>query len=431
MPKLPKELSDEIKRTIEEGKVLEKEYEEKIDEVDGRIYGTSNSKRSLWDRLELSLTSNAQPFANVDNAIRVISGITALKEAIWWDDFQKRVFTTWNGQRREWADEDDIELLQFMQNKIGLARMAKPVVRDALDAYAKRNRRNEFVEWLDELKWDGIERCSSFFSNYIGASFNEYTSIISQNFWVGLVARGLKPGCKLDNMVVLIGKQATKKTQAIEIIGGKWHIEVNCSIRDKDFLQGLHGKLLVDIGELASFGKADNNFIKSILTTKNDYYRESYGHRHRDHFRSCCLIASTNDQEFLDDVTGGRRYWPIEVGNIDLDALRKDRSQLFAEAYKLYQSGATWWEVPEVAKMEQEKRRKKDAWEEIIANYLVNTSCVIQRITVANIATDCLEISISDLDKGKQMRIANALKSLGYFKTHDKLGNFWVKAGEH
>src|SRR5207253_634066 len=132
--------------------------------------------------------------------------------------------------------------------------------------------------------------------------------------------RIMRPGCKVDHMIVLEGPQGIKKSQAIEkICGTEWYMDSTEPVHSKDFLQALPGRWIVEIGDLSSFARADKNKIKQVVSCQVDVYRESYGRRAIPHERQCIFVGTTNESVWLDDPTGGRRFLPVCCEAIDLD----------------------------------------------------------------------------------------------------------------
>lgn len=404
----------------------------------------SASMHGIWETLGLAVNSEGQPFPNVDNVRRVMEGHKALSTLVWYDEFHQKMFTTWNSKEpRQWEDVDDINLLTYLQRKVGLARISLEAVRNGSTGYAKQHVRNEPREWLDSLEWDKQSRIHEFLSECFGVEYNEYTAAASKNFWVGLVARVYRPGCKLDNMIVLEGPQGTFKSTALEIIGGKWYLEMKESVQSKDFFISLQGKLLAQIAELDSFSRADVTRIKQVISCRSDNYRAPYDRASLDHPRTSVFVGTTNESYYLRDATGGRRFWPIKCNSVRLDKIAADRTQLFAEAVhslaphtswdnslQHFEGGTDWWVMPkEMTEQEQEARRQSDEWESIIYDYLSGRD----EISVKEIAKDCLGISHDKLDRGVQMRIAGIVKNLGFEKHHKNAGGnqgkIWCRKG--
>ena len=150
------------------------------------------------------------------------------------------------------------------------------------------------------------------------------------------------------------------------------------------------------------------------MTRQNERYRPSYGRREILQSRQCCFIGTTNESLYLKDASGGRRFWPVTTGNIDITALRGDRDQLFAEAVQLYHAGSAWWPDREFEqehiKAEQDARFEADAWLEPVADYLTERIAT----TIFDIARNALHIETQRIGTTDQRRIANILKQLGW-----------------
>jgi putative DNA primase/helicase len=370
------------------------------------------SIQAIAQKCGIAQTKQGHPLVNVDNVLRCFQGCQEFHDLVWYDSFHKLIFTKWNtGERREWSDVDDINLSVLLQRYYGFIKIQKYTVNDAIQSYAYQNPKNEPRDWMDTLTWDGTSRIESFFTDAMGAPSNDYTRAVSKNFWVAMVARIYKPGVKYDNLVVLEGKQGTFKSTALMAIGGEWYGEVNESPSSKDFFQALQGKMLVEISELDAFGKADVTTIKRVLSTPTDRFRPPYGKAQQSFPRTCVFVGSTNDNDYLKDHTGARRFFPIQVTEANVDFIKTNRDQLFAEAVHLFKLGETWWQVPkESAIEEQEARRQVDMWEDVISTYLLGKT----ETSMADIATGVLKIEPGKLDLRIQHRIGRILRFLGW-----------------
>lgn len=366
---------------------------------------------AIWDQLGIVVTQQGNPVANMDNVMRILDGWPSFRGMIWYDMFYQRYFTKWKTDVvREWRDIDTLALTLSLQRDFALLRIDDGVVHKALMTLAEQNIRNEPKDWMESLEWDGTERVSTFFPAYMGVDPGPYTHAVSHNFWVSMVARIFRPGCQVDNMVILEGKEGIFKSKSLEAIGGKWYMNAHEQVTSKDFFMSLQGKLIVELSELDSFSKAEGTRIKQVITCRTDRYRAPYGRASHDNPRMSIFVGSTNERSYLRDNTGARRFWPLLVRKIDLDRIKIDRDQLFAEAVLRFKSGAEWYLMPghETAEI-QEDRRQYDEWQDIVSTFLVGKNEISLREIAAHIGVDQ-----GNLDPQTQRRIGALLRRQGW-----------------
>lgn len=368
--------------------------------------------------------SEKGPYTSTANIVRVLMQAPELRQTIWFDEFLERMMTVWNPDGeplttpREWSDVDDIRLQVHLQESLGMPKLGKLMVADAVQMVSQRDRRNEAQAYLNGLTWDGTQRLNRFLPDCFGTEDSDYTQQAGRNFWVSLAARIQKPGCKVDTMLVLEGSQGAGKSQALAIVGGQWFAEAHESPAEKDFYLNLAGKILIEIGEMDAFNRSEVTKVKQVISCQTDRYRAPYERRAADHPRRGVFAGTTNRDDWNKDETGARRFWPVYVGQIDHQKISETRDQCFAEAASLLANGATWWEMPVADTLaEQEARREMDAWEDEIEHFLLGRSEVL----LADILSDLLQIPIDRQDKQVQSRCAKALRVLGWVRCHYKV----------
>lgn len=389
---------------------------ELVDDRKGTAYGAVVS----WSSLGLETNDKGTPHANLDNAVRVLQGHPELQGRIWLDEFTGRIHTDWpTGQVVEWSDAHDNQLNLFVQRILKLHRMGITTIQQAVNTAAFNNRRNELVEWLNGLQWDGQDRLCTFMGRAFGAQQDAYTAAVGRCWLISMVARAFQPGCKVDTMPVFEGVQGKSKSTALGILGGKWYAENNTDVTSKDFIENIQGVWLVEIAEMHAFGKAEVERIKSIITCRNDRYRAAYARRSEDHLRRCVFAGTTNRNDWNRDETGARRFWPVACTVVDLDWLTANRDQLFAEAVVLYRAGTPWWDIPiDLAKEEQDKRRAADAWDDPVAEYVDGRFWV----TTGQVLEQALRVPIERQDLMLQRRVGSILRAMGWQPTVRKSG---------
>lgn len=373
----------------------------------------SNNKTSmfgLFNQLNMGVTASGQPHPNLINAGRLIDFHFG-DDFLFYDTFHNEIFINFKDQDpRPFMDADIEHITMTLQKHYDFHRLGSSTVHGACKAIADLNKKSTPLEWMKSLKWDGTSRAEMFFQKYFGAKNNKYTRAVSKNFLVSIAARIARPGCKVDNMVILEGEQGARKSSGLGSLAQDWFNESNESINSKEFFQSLSGSMIVEIAELDSFSKAEVNTIKKVVTTQVDKYRPPYGRVPQRFPRQCVFVGTTNEEHYLRDATGARRFWPLKIKQGDTEALATDREQIFAEAYHLFKSGENWYDVPSEASSEQALRYDVDIWEETIAEFLLGRSSV----TVGEIATSeqCLAMKPGQLHQGHRKRIYAILKRL-------------------
>jgi predicted P-loop ATPase len=360
----------------------------------------------IWSHYGLE-TLKGLPWANLDNATRVIARHPQLSQDLWYDDFRG---LTMSGTA-QWDDEHSAVALQlWMQRSVKLAKMPLHVVRDAVGNYARTRKRHPVREMIDAYAWDGVDRVSTWLTRAFEVESSPYASAVGRIWLVSMIARVYEPGCQLRTMVVLEGEQNSGKTKACSILAGDWHSECLESMATKDFFQSLAGKWLVEVSELESFSRASIERVKAAVSARSDYFRESYGRRALEHPRQCVLIGTTNSHQWMADESGGTRFLPLRTARIDLAWLAANRVQLLAEARSRFLRGEDWYVVPrEEAAAQVESRYIADPWEEHVAQYLVGRADV----SVSELL-GWIGIELEDRDARHNRRIGAILRHLGW-----------------
>ncbi|MBK8260172.1 MAG: hypothetical protein IPK80_02405 [Nannocystis sp.] len=190
--------------------------------------------------------------------------------------------------------------------------------------------------------WDEVERVDTFLTKYIPCNGDEeLRAVVGRRFLVSLVRRIFEPGCQSDQLLVLEGDQGIYKSSAFRaLVGDEWFSDASFNVEDKDAVMVIFSKWLIEFGELSTLDRTTAEHTKAFITRRSDRIRAPFDRKAKDYPRQCLFVGSTNKDEYLKDDTGNRRYWPFKVvSNCEIDLIRRDREQLFAEALYLYECG--------------------------------------------------------------------------------------------
>ena len=386
-----------------------------------------------WESMGLDTTEGGYPHATVANGSMIVQLHPELKGKVWFDEFTGKVLTNKDGLTRQWTDNDDLDLTVFIQQSLRLHKFKIELVSNAVTHAARRNGRNSLTEWLDSLEWDGIERLEAWLQDTLGCEHNEYSMAVAVNWPISMVARAYRPGCKVDTMPVLEGPQGMSKSTFLEVLGDPWYGSIPVAFGDKDFLQAIQGRWLVEIPDMTGFSKREHTQILATITIRSDIYRASYGRHTEEHPRVAIFAATSETDDYLQDARGRRRYWPLRCTDIDIDALHSMRDQIFAEAVARYREGAKWYEMPATADIEQSARATPDLWSDKVLDYCNELweqskfSRAPLAITSSRILSDAIEIPLAKQDDGCKKRIARILRENNWVQKRDAVGRVWKK----
>lgn len=347
-------------------------------------------------------------------------GTVALKPAPW----------ATSASCAEWTDHEDRLAADWLQHQ-GVF-VSVEITAQAVQTVAKDRAFHPVREYLDGLQWDGVQRLSTWISEYLGAEANDYTAAVGARWLISSVARIYQPGAKVDCCLILEGPQGLKKSTALKTIAEPWFSDEIAELGSKDAAMQTRGVWVIEIAELESMNRSEVGKVKAFMSRATDRFRPPYGKRLVESPRQCVFAGSVNHAAYLRDETGGRRFWPVACTNIQIDELKRDRDQLWAEAVSQYRAGVPWWldtrALNRAAEQEQSDRYEGDPWDELIAPWLESpserrdtTGCLIEpftsnaeSVTVADVLTHCIGKRRDLWSQSDKIRVARSLRSLGW-----------------
>ena len=323
------------------------EQRAKISEDFGPAAGPSGPDAD-W-RIDLDLDSRGRVKGSLANLMLILKNDPAL-QCFGQDEFLGQSYAygalPWDArtERRIWTDADDTGAAWYAEKSYGVTDLRR--IKMAVDSAMGERRRDALREYLEGLQWDGLPRVDTLLIRYFKAEDTPYTRAVTRKFMAAAVARGMEPGCKFDSVLTLIGEQGTAKSLFADILGGAWYNDNIQTFVGKEAAEQLRGVWIVELPEVDRFSaKYEAAAVKQFITRRDDVYRVPFERRTTPHPRRCVFIATTNAGDFLTDATGNRRWWIVHCHTTagdrgeDMESLRRDRDQVWAEAVALWRAG--------------------------------------------------------------------------------------------
>ena len=420
--------------------------EKQLVELRRRLNATGDVRRAPvrppWASL-LRIDAGGAPERNEANVITALSLDAAFAGALVFDEFSQEIMVAralpWDppgvALPRPWGEADDVRCAEWLQrHEINVPPV---VVGRSVIAVARNVRVHPVRDYLAALAWDGTPRLDAWAVTYLGAADTRLNRAMASLWMISAVARIMQPGCKADHMLILEGPQGIRKSTALKILASEpWFTDELAEIGSKDAAQQMRGVWIIEMAELDAIGRAEVSRIKAFLTRTTDRYRPPYERYVVTVPRQCVFAGSVNPDTYLRDETGNRRFWPLRCGEIDLEALRRDRNQLWAEAVARFRTGAAWWiedrELVAAATAEQEARYEADAWDARIERWLacekrsvnmgsgsyedwqdqyVPRRTPLTDVSIGEVLEQALGIEPAKWNRAEQMRVSSFLKS--------------------
>ena len=289
----------------------------------------------------------------------------------------------WDGseRRRLWSDTDSNGLYWYLEKVYDVT--GRGNIDAALDIHAAAHAFNEVQDYLKRLVWDGKPRLDTLLIDYLGAEDTPYTRAVTRKALCAAVARAMNPGCKYDNMLILCGPQGCGKSTLLDRLSRGWFNDSIRTFEGKEASELLQGVWIVEIAELDAFRRTDVSRIKQFLSLRADRYRAAYGRNISELPRRCVFFGTCNVMDFLQDTTGNRRFWPVDVcrsrygqstrAKAPWDLTDDDIAQIWAEAVIRWRMGEALYltgELETAAQRRQEMHREASVNEGMIQNFV-------------------------------------------------------------
>jgi len=356
-------------------------YQEAVQDFEG-IGPTNDEDPANWMALLEKNSQTGLPKATISNVWIILEHDPLLKGKFALNRFAGRGEVLgplpWDPRkvRRLWDDNDNAGLYYYMEKIYNISSNGK--VDSALSLHSTAHAFNEIQDFLGTVQWDGVPRLDTLFIDYLGAADTPYTRAVTRKAFTAAVTRAMVPGSKFDNMLILSGPQGLGKSTLLDKMSKGWFNDGIRTFEGKEASELLQGVWLVEISELDAFRRTDVARIKQFLSLRTDRFRAAYGRHVKELPRCCVFFGTTNTKDFLQDRTGNRRFWPVDVGvepvtkSVWAD-LAGEIDQIWAEAVIRWRLGEPLYlrgELEEAAKAKQEEHREVSTREGIVLDFI-------------------------------------------------------------
>ncbi|KGG82461.1 virulence protein E [Comamonas thiooxydans] len=328
--------------------------------------------------------------------IRCLERLPDIKDVLGFDELRNTVQC-----RKAWPwpyakpgevrNADSLLLGKWLTDTYGLPSISKAALEEGMLTVAATRRYHPIRDYLTGLKWDGKPRVDNWLVHVLGEkpdtikpALFEYLGLVGRFWLLGMVYRVMEPGCKFDYCPVLEGNGGLRKSTLVETLAtSEYFSDTPFEVgKGKEAQEQVQGLWLYEIAELTHFSKSEVGAIKAFISAKVDRYRVAYGSTVESFPRQCVLVGTTNEDTYLRDRTGNRRFWPIPVKRqINTEFVAKYREQLLAEAFARYLQGEAYSPTGE-----QEERLFKPMQESRLVETAVDGELlyVLTRVPVQN-----------------------------------------------
>lgn len=363
--------------------------------------------------------------SGADNATKAIARPDIVRYRVAYDEFKDALMIAPEngGSWKPFADTDYTRLRIELERR-GFKSPGSELVRDAVKLVGNNNRFDSAQDWANSLVWDGIERVEMFLATHYRAEDTNYARAVSLYMWTALAGRCLQPGAQADMSPIFVSGQGTGKTRGIRAMAPEEgsFVEVNLEHRDDNVARSLRGKLVGELAELRGLMTRDAESIKAWMTRTHEEWIPKYQEFAVRFARRLLFIGTTNEDEFLADATGERRWLPIRVGESDIEMIERDRDQLWAEAISLFKRGGIIWRDAQALAVEHHAEFKvQDSWEEPIRRWLETDEMdsedgeprKMRPFKLHEMLSSALSLDPKNVSRREELRAGRVLRTLG------------------
>jgi predicted P-loop ATPase len=342
-------------------------------------------------------------------------------------------------QWRLFRDSDYARIRRELEHR-GFKPFGQDMLRLAALTAAEENSIDSAQAWLSRLRWDGTPRLERFMSCGLGWEDSPYARAVGRYAWTALAGRVIEPGCQADMAIISVGGQGIRKTAAIMALvpDPDFYLSAKLSAHDDDSSRKMRGKLVVELEELRGINSTAIEEIKAWISRRAEEWIPKWREFSTRFQRRFIFFGDTNEDEFLNDPTGERRWLPGRcVTRPDDVWVATNRDQLWAEGALLFRlDGVDWQDAERLARGQHRNFKISDAWEPFVSDWLeteqLNGKPSSWRfVTTGDALTGAIGLPIHAIDLKRQAKMGKVLRALGYrahrIRDGEKLVSAFVK----
>lgn len=368
------------------------------------------------------------------NVLTVLGLPEVVGQQIAFDTFQDGLMAAPVGTE-EWRpilDTDYTALRVWMENIGNFYPVSKDMVRDAVHYLGAQNKMDTAQKWLNSLKWDGVPRIAQFMPMYMGTIDAQYERAVGKYLWTALAGRIMSPGCQVDMVPILVGKQGLGKSQGVKALvpNKDFYVEIRLDEQDDAIARKMRGTLVGELAELRGLRTTDLDRIKAFVTRTDEKWTPKYMEFSTTFSRRLVMIGTTNEDEFLVDDEN-RRWLPVRTMGVNVAAIMRDRDQLWAEAFEVWLAeGIQWEEAEGLARKAQTEYKVEDNWVVLVRDWLTDNGAGYLRIQ--DVLLQAVGLNPTQVHRTHELRIGRILRDEGYEKITATIGKqrgkYWVRS---
>lgn len=420
--------------SIEEFDVVDVAVAQKTENERALAAATRAAPATVREAINLLKRDKHGVLNTLPNVLTILAIPEVTQHQISYDTFKDGLMTA-PVNSTEWRpiqDTDYTAMRVWLENVGNFHPVSKDMVRDAVHYLGVQNQMDTAQQWLKGLKWDGIPRVESFMPRYMGTIDATYERSVGKYLWTALAGRIMAPGCQVDMVPILVGKQGLGKTQGIKALvpHKDFYVEIRLDEPDDTIARKMRGTLVGELNELRGLRTADLDRIKAFVTRTDEKWTPKYMEFATTFSRRLVMVGTTNEDEFLVDDEN-RRWLPVRTSGVNVAAIMRDRDQLWAEAMDIWLAeGVQWEEAERLARGAQTDYVVEDNWAAMIGTWLEDNGD--GPIRIHDVLLQAVGLNPTQVTRSHELRVGKILRDAGYNKTVTSVGKirgkFWVNS---